>query len=166
MENQQNTGVAVAAPIQNTLDILAKLPTAAQTAFIEYGKQGANMAILTSQLDKLAKDAIAQIPATVTDIALAEAALKNAKATQAQINDLRLDKTRTINSYLANLMAFEKNLAAPIQALSLAIIAAKKVKEAEDNKAQMKEAEIRQYQGYIDRMIAETEILFGFICMN
>lgn len=160
-QNTQSNGVAVAAPIQNTLDILAKLPTAAQTAFIEYGKQGANMAVLTSQLDKLAKDAIAEIPETVTDIALAEAALKNAKATQAQINDLRLEKTRTINSYLANLMTFEKNLAAPIQALSAAIIEAKKAKEAEANKLRLKDDEIRQYQGYIDRMVAEIEAQFS-----
>jgi len=158
---QTNNGVAIAAPIQTTLDTLSKLPVAAQTAFIEYGKQGANMAVLTSTLNKLATDAIAQIPATVTDIALAEAALKNAKATQAQINDLRLEKTRTINGYLANLMTFEKNLAAPIKTLSDAIIEAKKVKEAEANKLRLKDDEIRQYQGYIDRMVAETEALFS-----
>ncbi len=166
VNNQQNNGVAVAAPLQSTFDTLASLPTDVQTAFVEYGKQGANMAVLTKQLDKLAKDAIAQIPESVTDIALAEAALKNAKETQAQINDLRLEKTRTINSYLANLMTFEKDLVAPIKTLSDAIIEAKKVKEAEANKARLKEDEIRQYQGYIDRMVAETEAQFSTYINN
>jgi len=163
MENNTpaTNGAATDAPLQKTFDVLEKLPATVQNAFIVYGQQGANLAVMNAKLAKLEKDALAQVPATVTDIAISEAALSNLSKTIAQINDLRGDAVRPINSELAKLMGYEKNLAVAKQNLSVAIIEAKKVKEAEANKLRLKDDEIRQYQSYIDRMVAETEAQFS-----
>lgn len=162
--NNQEKGVAIAAPIQQTIDKVLTLSPARQSAFIEFGKQGVNIAVLNSNLSILANNATAkfnELPSTITDIIAAEDTLKLIKKTQADINDARISGVKPITDRLATLMAYEKNLAEPIKTLTERILAAKKIKEAADNSARLKDDEIKQYQGYITRMVADTEARFA-----
>jgi len=162
--NNQNTGVAIAAPIKETIDKVLTMSPARQEVFIEFGKQGVNIAVLNNNLAILEKnvtDKFNALPETITDIAAAEEVLKEIKKTQTTINDTRIAGVKPINDKLATLMVYEKNLATPIQLLTTRIIAAKKIKEAADNAARLKDAEIAQYQSYIDRCVADTEAAFS-----
>ena len=162
--NNQEKGVAIAAPIQQTIDKVLTLSPARQSAFIEFGKQGVNIAVLNSNLSILANNATAkfnELPQTITDILAAEETLKLIKKTQADINDARISGVKPITDRLSILMAYEKDLYVPIKTLTERILAAKKIKEAADNSARLKDDEIKQYQGYITRMVADTEARFA-----
>lgn len=163
METNKQTNTEVAT-VASVIEKVQKASQAHQVAFIEYGKQGFNMCILKGNLSQLKLNAdaeLAKIPAVVTDIAAAETTLKFAKKSQADINSLRLEKVKPINAMIAELMTFEKDLADPIKELETKIIAAKKIKEAAENAARLKDAEIAQYQSYIDRCVADTEAAFS-----
>jgi len=163
MENTQTQSTEVAI-VASVIEKVQKASPAHQVAFIEYGKQGFNMCILKGNLSQLKLNAgaeLAKIPAVVTDIVAAETTLKFAKKSKTDITDMRLEKCRTINSMLDELMIFEKGLAEPIKQLESKIIAAKKIKEESDRAAKLKDDEIAQYQSYIDRCVADTGALFS-----
>lgn len=162
METTNNTAVALTP--QQTIDKVLTMSPARQEVFIDFGKQGVNIAVLNNNLAILEKNVTEKfnaLPETITDIADAEDVLKEIKKTQTTINDTRIAGVKPINDKLATLMVYEKNLATPIQLLTTRIIAAKKVKEAADNAARLKDAEIAQYQSYIDRCVADTEAAFS-----
>jgi len=166
MENTQNTGVATAAPLtpEQTIEKVLTLSPALKDSFIAFGKQGANIAILHSNLAKLelaAQNEFTLQPDPIIDIAIAEESLKMIKKTQSDIKEKRIATLKPINDKLSELMIYEKKLDQPINLLTSKIIEAKKIKEAADNAARLKDAEIAQYQSYIDRCVADTEAAFS-----
>ena len=160
----ENTNTAVALTPQQVIDKVLTMPAVRQQAFVDFGKQGVNIAVLNNNLAILEKnvtDKFNALPETITDIAAAEEVLKLIKKAQTDINDARVEGVKPITSRLSELMVYEKNLATPIQLLTARIIAAKKVKEEADRAALLKEDEIKQYQSYIDRCVADTEAAFS-----
>lgn len=162
----QNTGVATAAPLtpEQTIEKVLTLSPALKESFIAFGKQGANIAILHSNLAKLelaAQNEFTLQPDPIIDIAIAEESLKMIKKTQSDIKEKRIATLKPINDRLSELMIYEKKLDQPINLLTSKIIEAKKKHEEEKNAARLKDAEIAQYQSYIDRCVADTEATFS-----